>query len=172
MAWSTERKTTPYGGSETESRFDRRNYDSGSQQPAGVYDPKREGFFNPRAPRTFSPDGTQQDLGVSSGLDLSRDKTVNSALNQVRLQSPFPRDAESANDRSAGSGSQPRTGGVVPYRSPYQTPRNQQQQGAYVAPQPEFQKQDPYQKWKEKNPTRFDPTGDDAFIDELMPKTH
>ncbi|MCF7817497.1 MAG: hypothetical protein K9M54_06425 [Kiritimatiellales bacterium] len=177
--WETGRETEP----QTESRFDRRNYNADNQQPSGTYDSRRQGLLNPRAPIPFSSDGTQQDSpftkssGMSTrspytanGLDLSRDKTLTPLINQGRLQTPFPRDTGSSSDRSFGSDSQQRNGSI-PYISPIQTQRNQQQQqGTYGTPQQEYQKPDPFKKWKEQNPTKFDPMRDDAFIDELMPK--
>ena len=172
-AWGTEREAAP----ETESRFDRRNYNADAQQPVESYDSRRQGLFNPRAPIPFSSTGTQQDSPFtkssgtsirtpypSGGLDFSRDNTID----QGRLKSPFTRNTESSTDRSFGSDSSQRNG-RIPYINPFQAQRNQRQQGSFGGSSQEYQKPDPFKKWKEQNPTKFDPTREDAFIDELMP---
>ncbi len=180
--WGTERGSSPYPGIQRESQFNWRDQGSSFGQQPDSYDSVRQGAVNPRDPRTYSSGGVQPDFqqqggrisGSIGGLDLSREKTFNSALNQGRLQSPFPREAKPASDRSFGSGSrQQRQGGYTPYKSPYQTQREQRQQhpGGYNAPKQEFQRQNTFQQWKEKNPVQFDPTSDDAFIEEMMPRT-
>jgi len=176
----TDRKSSPYAGAERESRFNWRDPESSPGQQSGVYDSTGQGIFNPRDPRAYSTEGMQpgfqQQGGRVSGsigeLDLSREKTFNSILNQGRFQSPFPREAKPASDRSFGSGSQLRAGGYTPYKSPYQTQREQRQQqrGGYSKPKQEYQRPNTFQQWKEKNPVQFDPTSDDAFIEEMMPR--
>lgn len=175
-SWSTERDAGTYKG--TESRFDRRSYDSGSRQPS-TYEPQQQGLFTPKTPRAFSPEGSKQPYspfsgnsgfpGQTPGRDSLADPSQSTTLFPSQLNSPFPRNTgRSSTDRSFGSDSQ-QQGGRSPYTSPFKT--QQPQQGTYNAPQPEFQKQNPFQKWKEQNPSRFDPMRDDAFIDEVMPKT-
>lgn len=113
--------------------------------------------------------GRKQDESAGSSLgtlDLSRDRIYNPTLNQGKLQDPFKRKSTPSADRSFGSG-------YTPYKSPYETRREQQQQQWGGKPQqgPEYKKVDTYQEWKKQNPVRYDPTGDDAFINEVMPKS-
>lgn len=127
------------------------------------------------APRIFGqrPQEGSDGSGLG-GLNTPRDRTYNSTLNQGRLQSPFQRQPTPfATDRSVfGSGN---TGaGYTPYKSPYETRRQQQQQqtwGQQNQPRQEYKPQNPYQNWKDRSADRYDPTADDAFINELMPKT-
>jgi hypothetical protein len=179
--WETERESSTYRGIQRETRFGGRRGAPAVEQPASIYESMRQGFSGMRDPRAAADEGMQQGFTqpgsrspyTAGGLDLSQDKTYNSTFNQSRLQSPFPRAGEEREERSFGSGAQQRRDGYTPYKSPYQTQRDQrsQQWGGYREPQQEFRKQDPFQTWKDKNPTRFDPTRDDAFIDEVMPKT-
>jgi hypothetical protein len=63
--------------------------------------------------------------------------------------------------------------GYTPYKSPYpaQTQRSPQQPwGGTSRNKQEFQKQNSFEKWKQKSPQQLDPMRDDAFIDDLMPK--
>ena len=181
--WGTEKRGSSPTGSQRESRFNWRNQDSSSEQQPGRYDSTRQGIFDPHDPRASSVEGVRpgfpqqetQTFGSPPGQDPSRGKTFDPTFNQERRQSSFPRAAGSATDRSYGSGSQrqPHTGGYVPYKSPYQTQREQRQQqwGSYSEPKQEYRRPDTFQQWKKKNQSRFDPTSEDAFVEEMMPKT-
>jgi hypothetical protein len=192
--WSTrepELESPPFGGVQDDSLYDR--WSQGSEQIQSR-DPRR-GELNTRDPRSFSSQGNQpgfrQQESITGGspgifgrqqkdpsgyaageLDLSRDKTFNSTLNQSRLKSPFPRDSAPSSGQSLGSGpTQMKSQGYIPYKSPYRTQGNHQQQwGSRDQPEQEYKRQDSFQKWKDKNPPHFDPMRDDAYIDELMPK--
>ena len=197
--WGTERNVLPYAESQRESRFNQRGSEDsfGNQQSRG-YDSTQQGFFNPRDPRSGSTEsmssGFRQESSVwgrssfsgrqqvfqspssMDALDLSRDKTIRSSQSQSRLQSPYSREMQSQSGRSEfRSSTQSGSGIYTPYKSSFQTQYEQRQQqrgGGYgQQPQQEFQKQNTFQQWKEKNPIRYDPTADDAFIQEMMPKT-
>ena len=182
--WGTEeRSLSPYTGTRRESRFNWRDQGSSHEQQSGSYDSTRQERFGPHNPRASSVEGVQpgfpqqepRGFGSPFGRDPSRGKPFGSTYDRERRQSPFPRAAGPATDRSYGSGPQrqPRTGGYSPYKSPYQMQREQrrQQWGGYSEPKQEYRRQDTFQQWKEKNPPRFDPTSDDAFIKKMMPGT-
>jgi hypothetical protein len=60
--------------------------------------------------------------------------------------------------------------GYTPYKSPYETRREQRQQTQQGYAQPEeqeFSRPTPYQKWKDDN-QGWDPAADDAYLNELM----
>ncbi|RKX46005.1 MAG: hypothetical protein DRP64_03855 [Verrucomicrobia bacterium] len=180
--WGTERNSAPYSGTQRESRFNRRDQDSARGQQSDSYDSPEQGIFGPRNPRASSDEGVQpgfpqqdpRSFGSSAGQDPSRRTTFGPTFNQERQQSPFPRAAGSSTDRSYGLQQQPRTGGYAPYKSPYETQREQRRQqwgSGYSEPKQEYQRPDTFQQWKKKNEPRFDPTSDDAFIEEMRPKT-
>ena len=76
----------------------------------------------------------------------------------------------------SGSSSRPsRQSNYVPYQTPSATspflPQDQGKMGG-TDPQKNFQRHSsPYQKWKSRTPDQLDPTRDDAFVSEFMPKT-
>ncbi len=173
-----------------ESRYDR----GGGSQTWG-YGTAQQGFFNPKDPRTpssesmwstsqqegsvwgsRSPFGRQQEIqrpASMNTLDLSREKTFNSPLNQTQLENPFPSEVQLNSRRSEfRTGRQTSSGVYTPYKSSFQTQREQRQQQwkTHEETQPVYQKQNTFQQWKERNPVRYDPTADDAFIQEMMPK--
>lgn len=182
--WGAERDSPSFGGVQRDSWYDRRSQGTAAEQTQR-YDPRafssegnQPGFQQQEPvtggfPGVFGRQQTGSSAYTSGALDLSRDKIFNSTLNQGRLKSPFPRDSAQSEDRSFGSGSRMKSQGYIPYKSPYQTQREQQQQqwGGRNQPGQEYKKQDSFQKWKDKNPTPFDPTRDDAYIDEPMPKS-
>ena len=135
-----------------------------------------------------------QAFGSSEGLDPSRGQTFNSIFNPNRTQSPVPRETETpvnplynpelqsrpgsytpykSSFQTQREQRQEQWGGYSPYKSPYQTQREQQQKqwGGYSEPKQEYQRQDTFQQWKQRNPAQFNPMSDDAFIQEKMPKT-
>jgi hypothetical protein len=181
-AWARreqEQESSPYDRTPRESWYQRRNPDSSTQQNPSRYDPNNQGAFFSRNPQIFSPGsmqpGSPQQSGLkpfSSGkLDLSRDHIFNPGMDQGRLKNPALRGGAPSEDRTFGSDSMlKKQGGYTPYKSPYETRREQQQGGGGIRqPRQDYQKPNAFQQWKDQNPTRFDPTRDDAFIDEVMP---
>jgi hypothetical protein len=80
------------------------------------------------------------------------------------LNTPFPQQRRSEPDQSRESQQ------YVPHKSPYQYDYQQRrQQQGIQQPQIEYTKPDSFQQWKDRNKT-WDPTGDDAYLDELMNK--
>lgn len=70
----------------------------------------------------------------------------------------------------SSEGSPSSSSGYTPYRSPYRTQQEQRQQpqpGYPQTQQEEFRRTTPYQKWKNDN-KGWDPTADDAYLNELM----
>ena len=192
--WGMDREQSPYGGTQPDSFYSSRNQEAPFAS-SSRYGSRQEGASNSRgySPFSFGKDssglqrkesisgggysglfGRKQDEPSGSGLgtlDLSRDRIYNPTLNQGHLKSPFQRESTPSADRSFGSGSKGQ--GYTPYKSPYETQRRQQQQpwGGQTQQGSEYKKVDPYQEWKKRNPVRYDPTGDDAFINEVMPKS-
>jgi hypothetical protein len=183
LTWGMEPNPSSFGGVQRDSWYDRRSQEAEHPQS---YDLRRESLLKSRDPRSFSSEGKQpgfqqqesimggypelfgrQQKGQSghtgTGLDLLYDKGFNPTLDQSRSAQP--------GDRPFGSRSQMKPHGYTPYKSPYQTQREQQQRGSYRPPEQEYKRQDSFQKWKDKNQSRFDPSRDDAYIDELMPNT-
>ncbi len=179
--WGTEREaspyTSPYTLAEGESRFNWRSYDSKRQGGLfGSQDTSSEGIQSAFQSQYPARDGRSlygqqresQTPYSTGGLDFSRDKTFDSTL----IQNPFLRETTPSTDQSFGFGSRKQPG-YTPYKSPFQTQldHRKEQWKSYTEPGQKSPKQDPYKKWKEQNPQQFDPMRDDAFIDELMPKT-
>jgi hypothetical protein len=163
-----------------DSWYESRTMDPSAEQDNGIYDQEQRNPFSPRNSQSFpagslQPGYQQQDSRSpfpSENLDLSKDRVFNPTFEQRRLSNPALRGQEEPEDRTFGSGSAFKQGGYIPYKSPYQTRREQQQQGSGSRiPQQEYQQPNSFEQWKQKNPTRFDPTRDDAFIDEVMPKS-
>ncbi len=179
-AWGTERDaSSPYTITENESRFNWRS--SGTSRQGGLFgsqETSTKGLQSGFQPQQYpGSEGSslfgRQQQGYQNpystgGLDLSRDKTVDPTFNQ----NPFLRTPAQSTDPSSGADTRKQQG-YIPYKSPFQTQRNQQQQqwGGVTEPTQKYRKQDPFQKWKEQNPQRNDPLQDDAFITEMMPKT-
>jgi hypothetical protein len=188
--WGSEREPAPYGSTQRESRYSPREYDSFYGEQSGSYDSTRqEGSFGTR---TSFGEGSQPGFpqqwgrpsGSSEGQDPLRGNPFNSIFNPNRAERTVPPKTETPED-SFGSDWQSRTGGYTPYKSPYQTQREEQQErrggytpykspyqtqreqqqerwGGYNEPKQEYQRQDPYQQWK-KNQPQFDPMSDDLF---------
>ncbi|MDF7808914.1 hypothetical protein P4E94_15820 [Pontiellaceae bacterium B12219] len=132
------------------------------------------------------PDSTYSGSSFSSRTDSfnpapERSTFYNSSLNlqgnqanaygsdpsQGMLSTPFPQlnGSSSSERRTAPSGYQP-------YQSPYAQERERRQQG--IIPQTssqEFSRPDAYDQWKGRNKS-WDPTKDDAYINEMMPKNN
>ncbi len=171
ITWGTQRDSSPYAGARRKDQFSRQKADAA----ANNYEETQQGMFKSTA---FSSDHLRLDVRPASaqegrklygqqlqGLDLSRDKSIYPSLKQGRIQSPILHKTYGA-DKRLESAKQDRAGKYTPYKSSYQKQREQQQE-RYILP--EYQRPDPYQKWKKQNPSP-DPLRKDAFIDELMPK--
>lgn len=191
--WSIrEQEQSPYGGAQYESWFSRKNkevpVENGSR-----YGSRQEGLSTSRGYNPFSfggnSFGTQQQETVprsgypslfgrkqegTSGsgfgtLDLSRERTYNPNQNQGYLKNPLL-PSPSAN-KSMGTETERK--GYVPYKSPYETRRQQQQQQQWNGQnqqEQEYKRVNPYQEWKKRTPV-YNPTDNDAFINEYMPKS-
>ena len=104
------------------------------------------------------------------GSILPQRRTFQTPENPGSFPSPFP--GLMTRDRTDEPEARDRSRGVTPYKSPYQTRRDPRAQP--LSPQPgsasRFQRVDPYKEWKSRNSSRNDPTRDDAYVDELLPK--
>jgi len=191
--WTTWGKEddSPYGGVKYESWFNRKKKEepvvngnrSGSSQE-GIY-PARGGYnpfsfggnsFGSQQKETVPPGGNpglfgrkQESSFGSRGLSQEQRNDLNQQ--QGILQSPFMR-------RSGGLPGSESKGqqGYVPYKSLYETrseqqkKKQQQQWGGQTQQENEYQKVNPYQEWK-KRTSVYDPAGNNAFINEHMPKS-
>jgi hypothetical protein len=110
--------------------------------------------------------GRPKGTTASSGASLGAQRTFGSSPESGLLQTPFPRIDSSETDPTRRPGAK---GTYSPYKSPYQTRREQQtQQGAGGQErQQEYKKPDAYQQWKDRSKA-WDPTKDDAYLDDLM----
>lgn len=175
--WGKESDPSLQMGTERKSRFNFRGSGSSFEQQFGT----SRGAFNSSAPMASvlndnRPVPQQQGggmPGLNSALDLSQEKAAGSALNPIRLQTPFFRQTPSTSSRAFGSEEKQHTGGYSPYKRSYQKQDDQrmEQRGFYGDPKQEYRKPDTFQQWKNQNPTQVDPMRDDAFINEMMPKT-
>ena len=189
--WGQDREESLYGETPYKSGYGRKEDPSAG---TSGYDPRRQKDFSKSTeikPFSFGRDpsmlqqkeaipaerysgifGRKKEQPSSSGLgtlDLTRDPIHDPNLIQGRLKSPFQRKSTPPAERPIGFGS--RTKSYTPYKSPYETQRQQQQQwGGQGQKQPEYKRVDPYQKWKKRNPSHYDPTAGDAYVNELMPK--
>ncbi|VGO15963.1 hypothetical protein PDESU_04552 [Pontiella desulfatans] len=115
--------------------------------------------------------GQRQDSSVSDGTLGSR-RSYGSSPDSGLLLDSFPRTQSSGSDayRRYDSGSRETRGYTPTYQSPLQTRREQQrQQGAQDYQKKEYQQPNTYQQWKDRSKA-WDPTKDDAYVDELMRK--
>jgi hypothetical protein len=180
-SWSKERESAAYeksqGDSWSQSRmpgstFKKRSSEYEPNQPTGLYSGKESMFSN---------DGTlpgyqQQErssIVPRTNWDATRNKALNPEVEQSYLQSPFQSRKDSSVGLFSGSDSSSAEKRYTPYKSPFEVRREErkQQWGTVIKPEETYQKPSTYQSWKDKNKTRLDPTRDDFFIDELMPKT-
>ena len=191
--WSTrEQEQSPYGGVQYESWFSRKNEEVPVENGTR-YGSRQEGISTSRGYNPFSFGGNsfgtqQQETALrseysslfgrkqegSSGsgfgsLDLSRERTYDPNQNKGYLQNPLL-PSPSAN---RSNGTETKRQDYVPYKSPYETRRQQQQQrqwGGQNQQEQEYKRVNPYQEWKKRTPV-YDPTDNDAFINEHMPKS-
>ncbi|MEE9369585.1 MAG: hypothetical protein V3V05_12095 [Pontiella sp.] len=163
--WST------WGGrpdDQSESRTSRsdQRYDPYANRSSTV-DSRTQSVLDPRAStmdgRT-SIFGRREASPTMGGIGNQNTRTYGSSPESGMLQQPFVRKEMPESDRSRESRS------YTPHKSPYQYDRNQrQQQGRPREPRVEYTKPNTYQQWKERNKS-WDPTGDDAYLDEMMQK--
>ncbi len=113
--------------------------------------------------------GTQPTESSASSFNLNYRSGTSAADDP--LASPFSGATRPSDRYRVREDQETKQQGFIPYRSPYQSQQPsrtppysgfQQQQE-----QEEFQRVDPYQKWKDQRKT-WDPTKDDAYLDELM----
>ncbi len=191
-SWGVDKNVSPYEETTRGNRFERSgSYGSSANSRAKTYEATQQGIFNPRDQRAWSAEGQPSEFqpGKSSvwggrgqfgqprgvqpsesmdSLSLSREKISNPALNRTRLQTPFTRESPSQSGRSRFNS---KSQSYTPYKSSFEAQREQrgQQWGGYHGVQPEFQKKNSFQQWKDKSPV-YNPTADDAYIQEMMPK--
>ncbi len=169
----------PFSMEEEEPRPTRDYRDVQRTEP-GRYDPyswSKQEVADPRSPETEGYPrsrlfGTRPEERSASSFSLDyRRKTpsrVAPSSDLLKSKSPFSATTPSSERYRTDQKSQQ---GLIPYRSPYQTQQSPRtpyssQPGFRQEPQ-EFKRVDPYQKWKEQRNT-WDPTKDDAYINELM----
>ena len=109
--------------------------------------------------------GRQQNESIGGELGAQGMRTYGSDPDNGLLASPFSRTKEPEPSRSLESQR------YTPYKSSYETERQQRQQqwGKQEVPKQEYKKPDSYQQWKDRSKA-WDPTRDDAYLDELMEK--
>ncbi len=119
----------------------------------------RTGIFGQR-----QGEALQGNLGNPAGIGSRARRTYGSSPESGLLDTPFPQRGQAETERSRESQQ------YVPHKSPYQTDRTQRgQQRGPQTPQIEYTKPDAFKQWKDRNKS-WDPTGDDAYLDELMQK--
>jgi hypothetical protein len=174
-------------GSGTESMADSARRDS-RNDPYVSEDSRRGVMPERQATSLFGrrPDSTYSGSSFSSRTDSfnpspERSTYYNSSLNlqgnqgsaygsdpsQGMLTSPFSQVDGSSTERQTPSG-------YKPYQSPYAQERERRQQQRGVIPQTssqEFTRPDAYEQWKGRS-NSWDPTKDDAYINEMMPKNN
>jgi hypothetical protein len=183
-------QSDPYGETQRSSRWfelrddrgrsDRRGF--GLSQPRtrgfrastaqeGEKGMQSEGFFSfgrqPINDRRTTPDTTAD----TSQLSLPQGGTYPASREPARLTSPFTVPSSSSRVGTYPSTSR-RMERVPEYKSPYQPSQDLRMQPSSQRreTQEPYRRVDPYKQWKERNPAPFDPMGDDAYINEGMPK--
>ncbi|WP_372807548.1 hypothetical protein, partial [Pontiella sp.] len=125
--------------------------------------------------RPTSGVGSENQGTVYSGGELGSKRTYGATPGSgLLLDSPYPQiDSQAPKyERRTGAEEEKRPGSYTPYKSPYQTRREQQQQKSWsgvdsTTKKQEYQKPNTFEQWKSRNKT-YDPTADDAYIDEMM----
>lgn len=193
-----ELEPSPYSGTLPERRFERDSYNPYSRQTLDQNSSLRGGgIFNPRSSYGEETQSTYQQQGSSStGIFGSQDPAGETSYNPLYTPNQNPYGQETQTQPNAFSGSNPQTSGssYTPYRSPFQTRQEQQQQSGssgytpykspfqtqqeqrqqwggntYNPPQQEFQRQNSYEQWKQRNPAPVNPLSDDAYIQGVTP---
>ncbi len=166
-AWGTERenplKWNSYDSNRKGGLFGSKDTSSG-----GIQSAFQSRYSTRDGKSLYGQQRENQTPYSTGGLDFSKNKSSDSTL----FQNPFLRETTPSTDQSFGFEPQKKPG-YTPYKSPFQTQLNQRkdQWKSHTEPEQKYQKPNPFKKWKEQTPQQFDPMRDDAFIDELMPKT-
>ena len=179
-AWSRQ-PAGSFDGSEQQSIFSPRsrfneNAIPQSQQLPGRYDKQEQEGLYPSAYSQALPYSTRY-MGIESEEDPAGgsaywSSTPNSSASQPYQQSqwgtytPYQSSYQAEKEQR-----QQQWGSYTPYQSSYQTQQEQRQQqwGTYTPPE-EYKRQDAYQDWKRRNAPQYDPTSEDAYTREMMPK--
>jgi hypothetical protein len=176
-SWGSDREEEP-------AATDWRSSNRYGQQDPSRSDSRQQGFTDPRDPRANQADVNQQGSTLTGGLfnrqpqqqdprsgvlGLTRQPTYGTSPESGLLKRPFQRKESGTTDRSFGG--DPNRQGYTPRQSPYQTQRETpttRQMGVLNEPKKkEYQRTDPYKKWKDDNKS-WDPTKDDAYLDDVM----
>ena len=184
--WSAWDGTSEKKTAQALDRQDRHSYDQDRISPYGRQNPEKSAnggrnsqndlYGNQQNSRFGRPaDSSRTDLfgrqrsEYSSSLNLqgSRTPIYGSDPEQGMLISPLSKLNSSREGRSTTERKQRQ--GYTPYQSPYDKQREQRGQKKKMQPQrqQEFKRPDSYQQWRKRNKT-YDPTADDAYINEMM----
>jgi hypothetical protein len=160
----SESRYNPYssrdqGRSGSSSVWDGRN----DQQGYGTYGRQTTGM------------GTDNKGSAYSGGELGSKRTYGATPDSgLLLDTPYPQiDSQDPKFyRRSDTEEEKRPGSYTPYKSPYQTRREQQQQKSWSGvdsstKKQEYQKPSTVEQWKSRNKA-YDPTADDAYINEMM----
>jgi hypothetical protein len=110
----------------------------------------------------------QDESAYSSQLGPAQPRTFGVSPDTGLLNSPYVRRDQGAESDEVKSPFNTRQPDSTTYQSPFERQRQQQQQQRQQS-QDEYKRVDPYQQWKDRNKT-WDPTRDDAYLNELMNK--
>ena len=176
-AWSGESET-----SKKQSRSDRRYdpYNRGDERSAGREEQSRSyqqesrfgGSSYSGGTDIFGRRQTQPESTTGFGVqDTTR--SYGFSTDQGLLTSPYQQMDENGN-LSPGLSEKERLQGFQPYKSPYSKREEQRQQNSWSTQQgkeqnEQYQRQDSYQQWKNRQ-NEYDPTADDAYINQMMQK--
>lgn len=184
--WGGKPDDGEYGSSRKESTRREAVYDPYSSRE-NAYDSRTQGTVDPRSEQGLFKSGAQfgdrsepsaytsrtsifgrqPEQSTTGGLGTQGVRTYGSSPDNGLLASPFSRTSREVDpNRSRGAE------GYTPYKSSYETDREKRQQqwgGKVVEPRKEYQKPSSHQQWKDRN-KGWDPTKDDAYLDELMEK--
>ncbi|MDF7826301.1 hypothetical protein P4B35_19895 [Pontiellaceae bacterium B12227] len=148
-------QNSPYSRQNAQRNTAEGNALYGNQQNSGT---TRTDLFGRRA----------SEYNSSLSTPGERTRTYGSDPEQGMLASPYPQ-LNPLNQERTTTGDDLRRQ-YKPYQSPYEKQREERrlkQSGTPVQKKQEFKRPDSYQQWKERNKT-WDPTDDDAYINEMM----
>jgi len=188
--WSdfgTTSDPSTYGRTRTDSLFGQKSSTTSSKKPLW-YQPRQNGgdsLKQNNAALSGNPATTTQQIDPNSAqgafdfftkkkatpsptfrsgtLDLSKDRSSNSALNQSHLSNPFQRRSTPSSNRSYNNSST--------YKSLFQTAQERnlkkQSDNGQSQTQQEYKRKNSFQEWKKKDAQRFNPNKkDDVFINQ------
>ncbi len=171
-AWGTETE------SREQQRSESRRYDPYSREERGIYGNRDERSIRGTISGGPASAETRSDLfgrrqsqpTYTTGFGLQGDRrTYGPSPEQGLLNSTF-------GQRSSGTESDPvsteseRELNYTPYKSPYQQKKELQNQPTWStsgSEQEQYKRSDSYEQWKTRKKA-WDPTADDAYVDELM----